>query len=106
VWLPHHENMGVGCEAAHIRASRFGLNQSAIAGMEVPMKRLIIATLAGFALAAAATTMLWSRTADHTVDSASTVLSKEQHKAAAVNKLPVEEFEDMSLVYSRAAPKP
>jgi hypothetical protein len=74
--------------------------------MEFPMKRFVIATLAGFALAAAATTMLWSRTADHTVASASTVSYKEQHNAAAVNKLPIEEFEDMSLVYSRAAPKP
>jgi hypothetical protein len=70
------------------------------------MKRLIIPTLAGFALAAAATTMLWSRTADHPVGSASMVSSKEQHKPATANKLPLEEFEDMSLIYSRAPPKP
>ena len=70
------------------------------------MKRLIIPVLAGFALAAAGTTMLWSRTSDHAVGSASTVSIKELHQAAAaVNKLPVEEFEDMSLVFSRAASK-
>jgi hypothetical protein len=70
------------------------------------MKRLIIPLLAGFAFAAAATTMLWSHTAGHPVSSASTVSSKEGHQAAAVNKLPVEEFEDMSLVFSRTPPKP
>jgi ABC-type Fe3+-siderophore transport system permease subunit len=68
------------------------------------MKRLITAILAGFALAAAGTTILWSRTPDHAAAS-STISIKELHRAAAVNKLPIEEFEDMSLVFSRAASK-
>jgi hypothetical protein len=50
--------------------------------------------------------MLWSRTPNHAVGSASTISIQELHQAAAVNKLPAEEFEDMSLVFSRAASKP
>jgi hypothetical protein len=69
------------------------------------MKRLITAILAGFALAAAGTTILWSRTPDHAAAASSTISIKELHRAAAVNKLPIEEFEDMSLVLSRAASK-
>ena len=69
------------------------------------MKRLIIPILAGFAFAAAGTTMLWSRTPSHAVGSASTISIQELHQAAAVNNLPAEEFEDMSLVFSRPASK-
>jgi len=70
------------------------------------MKRLIIPVLAGVVFAAAGITMLWSRTPSHAVGSASTVSIQELHQAAAVSKLPAEEFEDMSLVFSRAASKP
>ena len=68
------------------------------------MKRLNASILAVFALAATGTTMLWSRTANH--GSASIISIQQLHQTAAVNKLPFEEFDDMSLVFSRAASKP
>jgi hypothetical protein len=64
------------------------------------MKRLMISAVAGVALAAAATTMLRSGTHGRPL-SASTVSSTAQHNPPAASKLPVDEFEDMSLVYSR-----
>jgi hypothetical protein len=68
------------------------------------MKRLMISGFAAIALLAAATTMLWSHTpsTDRTIGSAATASSQGPHTPAAVAKLPNEEFEDMSLVYSTA----
>jgi hypothetical protein len=65
------------------------------------MKRLMIYAFAAIALFAAATTMLRSHTpvASHAAGSAGSMSS--QAAAPDVNKLPTEEFEDQSLVYSR-----
>jgi hypothetical protein len=61
------------------------------------MKRLMISGFATLALLAAAATMLWSHAAStgHSIAAAD-----KPSQTAAVNKLPIEEFEDMSLVYS------
>jgi hypothetical protein len=65
------------------------------------MKRLMISTFAAVALIAAATTVLRSRSPS--TDRAAAMMSlQELYAAAGVNKLPIEEFEDMSLVYSTA----
>jgi len=69
------------------------------------MKRLMISAVAGVTLAVAATTMLKSGTHGRPLGSASTVSSTAQQGAPAVNKLRLEEFEDMSLVYSRPSQK-
>ena len=63
------------------------------------MKRLMISGLAAVALLAAATTMLRSHSpsTDHPVATADTTSPP---AAAGANKLPIEEFEDMSLVHS------
>jgi len=65
------------------------------------MKRLMISGFAAVALLAAATTMLWSHTSstDRTVGSAGTASLQGLHTPAGVNRLPIEDFEDMSLVY-------
>ena len=65
------------------------------------MKRLMIATLAAVALFAAttATAMLWSPSTKLSAGTAAMPLY-ELHTAAGVNKLPIEDIEDMSLVYS------
>jgi len=68
------------------------------------MKCPMISAVAGVALAMAATTMLKSGTHGRPL-SASTVSSTAQHDAPAVSKLPLDEFEDMSLVYSRPSQK-
>ncbi len=65
------------------------------------MKRLIISAFAAVALVAAATTVLLSHTPP-AVRAAGMMSSQEPHAAAGVNKLPIEDFEDMSLVYSTA----
>ena len=67
------------------------------------MTRLIISTFAAFLVIAAATTMLRSHTytSDSPVASAGMMPLKELHDAARVNNLPAQDFEDMSLVYSR-----
>ena len=66
------------------------------------MKRLMISGFTAVALLAAATTMLWSHTPStgHTVGSAGMGTLQEPRTAAGVNKLPIEDFDDMSLVYS------
>jgi hypothetical protein len=63
------------------------------------MKRMLVSGFVAIALLAVATTMLWSHSAstDHPVTAANMTSLQ---AAGAVNKLPVEEFEDMSLVYS------
>jgi hypothetical protein len=62
------------------------------------MNRLMISGFVAIALFAAATTLLRS----HSLPFYATASSTQQHNSADVNKLPVEEFEDMSLVYSTA----
>ena len=64
---------------------------------EFSMKRLLISGFLAAALLAAATTMLWSGSYRSAADVGQ--LQKSQ-VAVDVNKLPVEEFEDMSLVFS------
>lgn len=68
------------------------------------MKRLMISAFAAVALLAAATTMLRSHTpsVDRPVGYSGSMSLQELQTAAAVNKLPIEEFEDQSLVYSKA----
>jgi hypothetical protein len=67
------------------------------------MKRLIISGLAAVALLAAATTMLRSHSpsTDRSVAAADVTLQQSRIPAGA-STLPVENFEDMSLVYSTA----
>jgi hypothetical protein len=67
------------------------------------MKRLMISAFAAVALLAAATTMLRSHspTSDRPAGTAGMVSLQELPSSAAdVNKLPIEDFEDQSLVYS------
>lgn len=65
------------------------------------MTRLIISTFAAVFLIAGATTVLRSHS-PLAVGAAGTTSLQERHSAAGVNKLPIEDFEDMSLVYSTA----
>jgi hypothetical protein len=63
------------------------------------MKRLMIPAFAAVALfAVAATAMLRSHSTELPA-AAATLALQELHTATGVNKLPIEEFEDMSLVY-------
>jgi hypothetical protein len=64
------------------------------------MKRLMIGAFAAVALFAAVTAMLRSRSTELSAGTAAMPSLQELHTAANVNKLPIEEFEDMSLVYS------
>ena len=68
------------------------------------MKRLMVFTIAALVLFTAATTVLWSHSPStaRSNGTADTMSLQELHKAAAVKKLPIEDFEDMSLVYSTA----
>jgi hypothetical protein len=64
-------------------------------------------TITGFVavalLAAAATTAATIRSHSSSAVLAASMMSlQEPHTAAAVNNLPIEDFEDMSLVYSNA----
>jgi hypothetical protein len=63
------------------------------------MKLLMISGFAAVALLAAATTMLRSHSplTNHPIATADT---KSPQAVAGANKLPIEEFEDMSLVYA------
>jgi len=67
------------------------------------MKRLIISGFAAVALLAASTIVLWSHTTSAKFPAATVGMTslQELHHAPAVNKLPNEAFEDLSLVYSR-----
>ena len=66
------------------------------------MNRLMISGFVAVALLAAATTMLRSHSLPglRTAGAVGTSSSQQHRAAVDVNKLPVEEFEDMSLVYS------
>ena len=68
------------------------------------MKRLMISGLAAVALLAAATTMLRSHSAstDRPVRAADMASLPQSRIATGSNKLPTENFEDMSLVFSTA----
>jgi len=68
------------------------------------MKRLMISAFAAIALFAAATTMLRSHTpaTDRAVGFSDAMSLQQLHSAPGVNKLPIEEFEDQSLVFSRS----
>lgn len=65
------------------------------------MKRLMISGFAAVAVLAGATGLLRSRSASTNVKTAAMPTMQELHSAAAVDKLPVEDFEDRSLVYPR-----
>ncbi len=68
------------------------------------MKRLMISTFATIALLATATTMLLSHSAAIATSrpfvTADLMSLQDLQKAVDVNKLPIQEFEDMSLIYS------
>ena len=66
------------------------------------MKRLMIFAFAAVALFAAttATAMLWSPSTKLSAGIDAMPSLHELHIAAGVNKLPIEDVEDMSLVYS------
>ena len=64
------------------------------------MKRQMISALATIALVAAAAAMLRSHSTELSAGTAAMPSLQELHTAAHVKKLPIEEFEDMSLVYS------
>jgi hypothetical protein len=74
--------------------------------MEASMKRLLISAFAVLALLAAATNVLPSHSSatNFSVGTAGMMSVQELSAAAGLNRLPIEEFEDQSLVYS-AAPK-
>jgi hypothetical protein len=65
------------------------------------MTRLIIPAFAAVSLIAAATTVLRSHSL-LAVRAAGMTSLQERHSAAGAIKLPIEDFEDMSLVYSTA----
>jgi fatty acid desaturase len=97
--------MSVKREVVHICASRFELIKMVQTFLYrnrtgLPMKRLMICAFAAVALFAAATTMLWSHSPVLFAGTAAMPSLEELHTAAGVNKLPIEDFEDMSLVYS------
>jgi hypothetical protein len=67
----------------------------------IRMKQLMISAFATVALIAAATTVLRSHSLSNG-RAAGMMSLRELHTAVGVNKLLIEEFEDMSLVYSTA----
>ena len=69
------------------------------------MKRLLISGFVAVALLAVATTMRSHSiiSADRSTVTTGVSLSKKSPAAAGVTKLPTEEFEDMSLVFSAPA---
>jgi hypothetical protein len=68
------------------------------------MKRILISAFSVVVVFIAATGILRSHSLSiaHTVGTASMPSLQELHAAAGVNRLPNEEFDDMSLVYSNA----
>jgi len=64
------------------------------------MKRLMIPTFAAVALFAAATAMLWPPSTKLSAGIAAMPALHDLHTVAGVNKLPIEDVEDMSLVYA------
>ena len=71
---------------------------------EFSMKRLLISGFVAVALLAVATTMRsYSISSDRSLVTTGVALSKKSPAAAGVTRLPIEEFEDMSRVYSTPA---
>jgi hypothetical protein len=68
------------------------------------MKRLMISAFAATVVLAAATTILWSHSSSiaRPAGPAGLMSLQELHSGDRVNKLPIEDFEDQSLVYSTA----
>ena len=64
------------------------------------MKRLMISAFASVGLFSVATAMWQSPSTEPSAATAAMPSLQELHTAADVNKLPIEDFEDMSLVYS------
>jgi hypothetical protein len=64
------------------------------------MKRLMIVAFASAALFAAATTMRRSPPTELSAKTTAMPSLQELHTTVDANKLPIEDFEDMSLVYS------
>jgi hypothetical protein len=66
------------------------------------MKRLVISAFSAVVFLAAAAIMLWSQSPSiaRPVGPIGTMSLQELHTAAGVNKLPIEDFEDQSLVFS------
>jgi hypothetical protein len=68
------------------------------------MKRLLISGFVAVALLAVATTLRsYSISSDRSLVTTGVALSKKSPAAAGVTRLPIEEFEDMSLVFSTPA---
>ena len=72
---------------------------------EFSMKRLLISGFVAVALLAVATTLRSHSiiSTDRSTVTTGVALSKKSPAAAGVTRLPIEEFEDMSLVYSTPA---
>jgi hypothetical protein len=71
---------------------------------EFSMKRLLISGFVAVALLAVATTLRsYSISSDHSGVTTGVASLKKSPAAAGVSKLPIEEFEDMSLVFSAPA---
>jgi hypothetical protein len=104
---PSQHQVSVRREAVHIRAPRFELIKMVQPFLRIgtergglPMKRQMISALVTIALVAAATAMQRSPSAELSARTVAMPSLQELHTAAGVNKLPIEEFEDMALVYS------
>jgi hypothetical protein len=67
------------------------------------MKRQLISAFVTIAVVAIAATMLRSNASDRPAEPAGLMTLQELHGGDRVNKLPIEDFEDQSLVYSTAA---
>jgi hypothetical protein len=68
---------------------------------EFSMKRLLISGFVAVALLAVATTLRsYSISSDRSLVTTGVALSKKSPAAAGVTRLPIEEFEDMSMVFS------
>jgi hypothetical protein len=70
------------------------------------MKRLMISAFASAALFAAAAAMQRPPPSELSAGTAAMPSLQELHTAAGVDKLPIEDFEDMSLVYSTVTKRP
>ena len=67
------------------------------------MTRPMISAVAVAALIAIAASMLWSRSSSLELSTAAMPPLQELHTMAGVNKLPVQEIDDQSLVFPTAA---
>lgn len=102
------ENEIVKGDVGHIRGSRFAVVQRCKPAVHVepersfPMKQLMIAGFVAVALLASATIALRSHslTSSRAAVTTGMASAKNSQTTTGANKLPVEEFEDMSLVFS------